>query len=101
LIVNEPKNNIDFRFAPFGGGEAMIFEVEYDKNARLFKSNDIDNLILLKKYYDDLGNVGEAFYSHTFMIDNYLIQMNGEIEKEVFSKYVVVMKRLINRKMND
>jgi hypothetical protein len=97
LVVNGSKSNADSGYAPFPGGQAMIFEVELEKNARLFKSSNKEGILLLKNYYDKLGEEGDPYFSHTFLIGDYLIQMNGEIDKETFEKYVEVMKKFIKQ----
>jgi hypothetical protein len=85
----------DFGMAPYVSQEAMIFEVETEMNSRVFKVTNKDDLSKLKAYYDDLGKASALFYSHTYSKGEYLIQMNGEISKAVFDKYVEVMNKVI------
>jgi PBP1b-binding outer membrane lipoprotein LpoB len=97
LSVVNPKNmeSSDFGMAPNVSDEAMIFEVESEMNARVFKVSKSEDLNLLKSYYVDLGKSSTMFFSHTYSKGVYLIQMNGEISKETFDKYVVVIDEFV------
>ncbi|ANT56717.1 stress protein [Bacillus altitudinis] len=44
-----------------------------------------------KSYYDELGNAGSMFFSHTHSKGNFLLQMNGEMKDSEFEKYKKVM----------
>lgn len=85
----------DFGMAPYVSQEAMIFEVEDEMNARVFKVTKSSDLNTLKAYYDDLGKASALFFSHTYAKGEYLIQMNGDIPKATFDKYVEVMNKVI------
>lgn len=47
--------------------EAKMFVVQDDKNARVMKFKNSDDLKQTKKYYDELGKESAAFYSHTIL----------------------------------
>ncbi|MGD6886776.1 hypothetical protein [Staphylococcus shinii] len=77
----------DYGSAPMKAEKAKIFEVEDGKNARLFMFKSDDDLKETKKYYDKLGKSSAILYSHTYSKNNYLLQMNGEIDDSTFKKY--------------
>lgn len=95
LVVTEPREMEvdDFGMAPLVSEEAMIFTVdaENERNARVFKIDNEEDLNKLKAYYDDLGKESALFYSHTYAKGKFLIQAGGEIPKEDFAKYKQVM----------
>ncbi|HHW8573798.1 TPA: hypothetical protein ACU1QO_002524 [Staphylococcus aureus] len=77
----------DFGLAPMKTDEAKMFVVQDDKNARVMKFKNSDDLKQTKKYYDELGKESAAFYSHTHSKGKFLIQMNGDIDDATFNKY--------------
>lgn len=87
----------DFGVAPMKAEEAKMFTVKDDKNARIMKFKNEDELKDTIKYYDELGKSSAAFYSHTYAKDNILIQMNGEIKEDVFNKYKDSMKKVLDQ----
>ncbi|MBE7332054.1 hypothetical protein [Staphylococcus haemolyticus] len=87
-VKNEKKmSHDDFGAAPMKAEEAKIFVVESDKHARIMRFKNNDDLKQTKKYYDQLGKESAILYSHTYSKDNFLIQMNGDIEDSTFEKY--------------
>lgn len=87
----------DFGFAPMTSEKAKIFTVESDHNARIFKFKNKEDLKELKKYYDELGKKSAIFYSHTYSKGDYLIQMNGDVNEELFNKYKKKMDKIIEK----
>ncbi|WP_436855604.1 hypothetical protein [Staphylococcus caeli] len=77
----------DYGPAPMKAEKAKIFEVEDGKNARLLMFKSDDDLQETKKYYDELGKSSAILHSHTYSKNNYLLQMNGEIDESTFNKY--------------
>lgn len=87
-VKNEKKmKKEDYGPAPMKAEKAKIFEVEDDKNARLLMFKSDDDLHETKKYYDELGKSSAILHSHTYSKNNYLLQMNGEIDEKTFNKY--------------
>lgn len=87
-VENEKKmSHDDFGAAPMKAEEAKIFVVDGDKHARIMRFKNNDDLKQSKKYYDQLGKESAILYSHTYSKDNFLIQMNGDIEDSTFEKY--------------
>lgn len=69
------------------GKRILIPSLGEDSGGRLFLfKNEID-LKEAKKYYDELGDAGPMFYSHTHQKGNFLFQMNGDMEDKDFKKY--------------
>ena len=75
---------------------AKIFTVSDGKNARILKFKNEDDLKEMKKYYEELGKSSAAFYSHVYIKDKFLIQMNGDIDDHVFEKYKKAMNEALN-----
>ena len=86
----------DFGMAPMKTENAKIFTVSEDKNARILKFKNEDDLKEMKKYYEELGKSSAAFYSHVYIKDKFLIQMNGDIDDHVFEKYKKAMNEALN-----
>ena len=78
----------DFGMAPM--------KTENAKNARILKFKNEDDLKEMKKYYEELGKSSAAFYSHVYIKDKFLIQMNGDIDDHVFEKYKKAMNEALN-----
>ncbi|HDR7950660.1 TPA: stress protein [Bacillus toyonensis] len=66
-----------------------------DSGGRIFEFKNKEDLEKAKKYYDDLGNGNQMLFSHTYAKDNFLIQMNGDMEDAQFNKYKEVMDKVI------
>ncbi|MHB7941163.1 hypothetical protein ACYCKH_01420 [Staphylococcus capitis] len=91
-VKNEKKmSRDDFGAAPMKAEEAKIFVVDGDKHARIMRFKNDDDLKQTKNYYDQLGKENAMLYSHTYSKDNFLLQMNGEIENSTFEKYTKSM----------
>ncbi len=87
-VINEKEmTREDFGLAPMKTDEAKMFVVQDNKNARVMKFKNSDDLKQTKKYYDELGKESAAFYSHTHSKGKFLIQMNGDIDDATFNKY--------------
>ncbi|EMK2598692.1 stress protein [Bacillus bombysepticus] len=66
-----------------------------DSGGRIFEFKNKEDLKQAKKYYDDLGNGNQMLFSHTYAKDNFLLQMNGDMEDAQFNKYKEVMDKVI------
>ncbi|PHK48573.1 hypothetical protein [Staphylococcus edaphicus] len=86
----------DFGAAPMKAKEAKIFEVEKNKNARIMRFTSDDDLKETKQYYDELGKSSAILYSHTYVKNNYLLQMNGDIADSTFEKYKKVLNQTLD-----
>ncbi|UXS43786.1 hypothetical protein [Staphylococcus delphini] len=90
----------DYGMAPMKAKEGVIFGVEkgYDDqymNGRLMKFDNKDDLEQTKKYYDEVGKESALLYSHTYSKDDFLLQMNGEIDDKTFEKYKKSMENTL------
>ncbi|UXR31870.1 hypothetical protein [Staphylococcus simulans] len=102
LTVNEEREMTrhDYGIAPMKAKEGVIFGVEkgYDDqymNGRLMKFDNKDDLEQTKKYYDEVGKESALLYSHTYSKDDFLLQMNGEIDDKTFEKYKKSMENTL------
>lgn len=97
LTVNDKKEMKpeDYSAAPMKAKEALIFEVEKERNARLLEFETSKDLKDTKAYYDDLGKESGALYSHTYSNGSFLLQMNGEVSESKFNAYKKAMKQVI------
>lgn len=102
LAVNEEREMTkdDYGMAPMKAKEGVIFGVEkgYDDqymNGRLMKFDNKDDLEQTKKYYDEVGKESALLYSHTYSKDDFLLQMNGEIDDKTFEKYKKSMENTL------
>ncbi|CAM2975241.1 hypothetical protein HAHI6034_11700 [Hathewaya histolytica] len=95
LPVTEPKNMEakDFGIIPKLTDDAMIFKINAneDQNARVFNFKNSDDLNKVKKAYNEMGKSSAMLFSHTYAKGNFLIQANGQIEKDTFEKYKKVL----------
>ncbi|MEQ6357754.1 hypothetical protein ABNX05_24420 [Lysinibacillus sp. M3] len=69
------------------GKRVLIPSLGDDSGGRLFLFDNEENLKKAKSYYDELGNSGPLFYSHTHQSGLFLLQMNGDMEDNEFAKY--------------
>lgn len=76
------------------GTRILIPSLGDDAGGRLFLFDNDDDLATAKAYYDDLGEAGSMFYSHTHQVGNLLIQMSGDMSDEDFKKYADSMDKL-------
>ena len=76
------------------GKRILIPSLGDDNGGRLFLFNNEKDLKQAKSYYDDLGNAGAMFYSHTYQKGNFLLQMNGDMSDDDFKKYADSMDGL-------
>lgn len=86
----------DFGMGPYKTKDARVFNVEGDKNGRIFVYDNEKDLKEMKKYYDKMGEESAMLYSHTYAKDKVLIQMNGEIKKKTFDKYTKTIDKVLN-----
>ncbi len=96
-VKNEKKmTHEDFGMGPYKTKDARVFNVEDDKNGRVFVYDNEKDLKEMKKYYDKMGEESAMLYSHTYAKDKVLIQMNGEIKKKTFDKYTKTIDKVLN-----
>lgn len=96
-VKNEKKmTHEDFGMGPYKTKDARVFNVEGDKNGRIFVYDNKKDLKEMKKYYDKMGEESAMLYSHTYAKDKVLIQMNGEIKKKTFDKYTKTIDKVLN-----
>lgn len=61
-----------------------------DVGARVFLFDNDEDLAAAKAYYDDSA----SYYSHTYQVGHFLLQMNGDMNDEDFKKYADSMDKL-------
>ena len=76
------------------GIRLLIPSLGDDAGGRVFLFDNEDDMATAKSYYDELGNAGAMFYSHTHTTGNLLLQMNGDMSDEDFKKYADSMDKL-------
>lgn len=76
------------------GTRVLIPSLGDDAGGRIFVFEDKGDLEKAKAYYDDLGEAGPMFYSHTHLVGNFLLQMSGDMSDEDFKKYADSMDKL-------
>lgn len=69
------------------GTRVLIPSLGDDAGGRIFLFDNEKDLAKAKSYYDDLGDAGSMFYSHTHQAGNFLLQMSGDMSDEDFKKY--------------
>ncbi len=77
------------------GKRIMVPALGEDSGGRLFEITKKEDLEKVKKYYDELGNSSPMLFSHTYAKGNFLLQMNGDMKDEEFTKYKDVMDKFI------
>lgn len=77
------------------GKRLLIPSLGADAGGRLFLFENEEDLQKAKSYYDELGNSGPMFYSHTHQSELFLIQMNGEMEDNEFAKYAASLEKAV------
>lgn len=92
----EAEKPSDLKQKEFGnireeGKRILIPSLGENAGGRIFKFGNETDLQQAKSYYDDLGNAGSMFFSHTYSKGNFLLQMNGEMKDSEFEKYKKVM----------
>ncbi|EON70672.1 hypothetical protein [Lysinibacillus sphaericus] len=82
------------------GKRVLIPSLGDDSGGRLFLFDSEENLQKAKSYYDELGNSGPMFYSHTHQSGLFLIQMNGDMEDNEFAKYSASLEKAVTGSTN-
>lgn len=77
------------------GKRLLVPSLGDDAGGRLFLFANEENLQKAKSYYDELGNSGPMFYSHTHRSGLFLIQMNGDMEDNEFAKYAASLEKAV------
>lgn len=77
------------------GKRILIPSLGTDSGGRLFLFEDEENLNKTKSYYDELGNSGPLFYSHTHQSGLFLLQMNGDMDDNEFAKYAASLDKAV------
>lgn len=88
----EPK---DYGLAPLTATKGVRFIIPSlgkdaagnDQGGRVFSFANTDDLKRTQTYYDELGKGSAVLFSWLFVKDNILVQLNGELSKEVAQKY--------------
>ncbi|PEW83734.1 stress protein [Bacillus cereus] len=96
----EAENPTDLPQKEFGnmrknGKRILVPALGQDNGGRLFEFNKKEDLEKAKKYYDDLSNSAPMLFSHTYAKGNFLLQMNGDMKDEEFTKYKEVMDKVV------
>jgi hypothetical protein len=68
-------------------GDGHISNGEEDVGGRVMSFRSQNELLQTKAYYDDLAKASAAFFSHTFVKDNLLVQINGGLPDEKAAEY--------------
>ncbi|MFP7282091.1 stress protein [Bacillus altitudinis] len=92
----EAEKPSDLKQKEFGnireeGKRILVPSLGENAGGRIFKFGNETDLQQAKSYYDELGNAGSMFFSHTYSKENFLLQMNGEMKDSEFEKYKKVM----------
>jgi hypothetical protein len=85
-----PMAREDYGLAPLLATEGTRFYIPSlgpDSGGRVFSFAKADDLAKMKAYYDELGRTSAAFFSHTFVKDNLLVQINGAVKDADAAKY--------------
>jgi hypothetical protein len=69
-------------------------EEEADIGGRVLSFTSQDDLAQSKAYYDDLAKTSAAFFSHTFVKDNLLVQINGDLPDDKAALYEQALQGL-------
>ncbi len=92
-----PMTKDDYGLAPMTAKEAIHFFVPSvcsDCGGRLYSFSSQDDLNRMKEYYDKLGQASAAFFSWTFVKDNILIQINGDMPDTQAHKYEAALDNM-------
>ncbi|MGN4125495.1 stress protein [Lysinibacillus sphaericus] len=81
------------------GKRILIPSLGEDAGGRLFIFNSAEGLAQAKAYYDELGNIGPLFYSHTHQNGFVLLQMNGDMSDANFKKYADSLDKMMASKI--
>ncbi|MGE7917969.1 stress protein [Viridibacillus sp. NPDC093762] len=90
-------NNREFGNLRKDGKRVLIPSLGKDNGGRLYEFKNKKDLKRVKSYYDELGNGGPMFYSHTHQRGLFLLQMNGDMSDKDFAKYVKSMNAAIKK----
>lgn len=85
-----PMDHDDYGFAPFvatAGVRFMISSLCATCGGRIMAFDEPAGLLSVKEYYDRLGRESAALYSWTFVRDNILVQINGELPRAKAEQY--------------
>ncbi|MGE7132876.1 hypothetical protein [Lysinibacillus xylanilyticus] len=77
------------------GKRILIPSLGNDSGGRIFLFDNEENLKKAKSYYDELGNSGPMFYSHTHQSGKFLLQMNGDMKDNEFAKYAASLEKAV------
>lgn len=67
------------------------FDVEGDNGARVIICGSTGDAEKVAKYYTSLGESSPLFFSHVHTAGPLVLQMNGELDKALFDKYVAAL----------
>lgn len=80
----------DYGMAPrvdTAGWRFLIPSLCADCGGRIFTFANANDLNILKSYYDAFGQSSRALFSWTFVKDNILVQINGDLPEEKADQY--------------
>ena len=80
----------DYGLAPMTAVEGTRFFIPSlceGCGGRAFSFTSLDDLEMMRAYYDEWGRVSAAFFSWVLVKDNILIQINGDLSEERARQY--------------
>jgi len=92
-----PMTREDYGPAPLlatEGTRFLIPSIGADSGGRAFSFAKPDDLAKMKSYYDESGKSSAALFSHTFVKDNLLVQINGALKDVNAAKYNAALQGL-------
>jgi hypothetical protein len=95
---SRPLTREDYGLAPYVCHESaqrlLIKSLGDDAGGRVFQCSKKEELAALKAYYDELGKASAWFFSYTFVRDDILIQLNGDLPEPTARAYEAVLMHL-------
>lgn len=92
-----PMTVDDYGFAPLVAIEGTRFLIPSlcsDCGGRILSFTSIEDLEKTRAYYVDLGKESAAFFSWTFVKDNILVQINGDLPEEQARQYEAALNAM-------
>lgn len=92
-----PMTVDDYGFAPLVAIEGTRFLIPSlcaECGGRILSFASLEDLEKSRAYYVDLGRESAAFYSWTFVKDNILVQINGDLPEEKAQQYEAALNAM-------
>lgn len=89
-LMSSVMSKSDYGAAPYVAIEGTHFIIPSlcaDCGGRIMSFATKEDLELTKSYYDELGKQSALFFSWTFVKDNILVQINGDLPEETAKLY--------------